>query len=939
MEPGESHFIVGIDLGTSNCAVAFASLAHGQGARVEDFPIPQLRRLGEVAPMNLLPSALYLAGEEELPAEAFRLPWGDAPRTVVGEFARWQGSRVPGRLVISAKSWLCHPAVDRSAPILPWGAAADVQRTSPVKASALLLEHMRQAWDFNHPYAPLAAQEVVITVPASFDEAARSLTVAAAKQAGLEKLILLEEPQAAFYDFTAHHRRDLAAALADVRLVLVVDVGGGTTDFTLIQVAVTPEGPALRRLAVGDHLMLGGDNMDAALSRQVEEKILAGGKKLSTSQWNQLIQACRNAKEALLTVGGPEHYNLSVVAEGSRLVGGSISAQIGRGQVEQTILEGFLPRSGLGDLPQRSARTGLQELGLPYAQEPAITRHLAAFLRQHAQAGFVALEEETPPPDAVPRPDAILLNGGVFNSSKIAERLVEAVSGWWPAAAPIRLLRHDSLELAVARGAAHYGLVRRGMGRRISGGAARALFVGLEKAGSSDSIALCVIPRGQEEGEAIELSDRTFVLTLGRPVQFPLYSSTADRLEAPGVTVPVTEDMQPLPPIHTLLTSPTGKAGSVPVHLRALLTEIGTLELWCVANGGRQRWRLEFELRGMATQEGLTVTEAMPASFVEAREWIERVFGSKPPPQKAGPALKGLPPRDVKQLWASLERTLGPRESWRVSILRELWSVLFAGAAKRRRSSDHERVFFQLAGFTLRPGFGYPLDEWRCEQMAQLFSQGVEFHKEKVGWTEFWIMWRRLAGGLSAIRQQEVWQYLRPHLEQRLPAVPPKNLPKPKGIQPEGLNEMVRLAAALEQIESSQKELLGDWVAGRLRNPSTAAGPWAWTLGRVGARVPIYGSAHKVVGPAKAEQWVTLLLEPAVIKMEGALFALAQITRMTGDRSRDLDDSIRGEVLAALSINRVPESWQRMVAEVVTLEASDQVRALADTLPVGLMLK
>src|SRR5918996_2693340 len=326
-------FIVGIDLGTTHSAMAYLEPSRGASAPIVDVPVPQLMRPGEVSARSLLPSCVYVPASGELPEGALRLPWGEEDRPV-GELARWQGSRVPGRVVASAKSWLCHPGVDRQAAILPWGASPDVPKMSPVEASARILRHLANAWALEHPREPLASQEVVLTVPASFDEAARALTVSAARQAGLEKVTLLEEPQAAFYDFTARRRGDLAEALRGVRLVLVVDVGGGTNDFTLVHAAVLPEGPVLRRLAVGEHLMLGGDNMDAALARRAEEK-LGGGRRLSASQWTQLVLAARGAKEALLGSSPPEQVGLSVVAEGSRLIGGTLSAELTRAETEQ----------------------------------------------------------------------------------------------------------------------------------------------------------------------------------------------------------------------------------------------------------------------------------------------------------------------------------------------------------------------------------------------------------------------------------------------------------------------------------------------------------------------------------------------------------------------------------------------------------------------------
>ncbi|MBZ4416739.1 Hsp70 family protein [Myxococcus sp. RHSTA-1-4] len=922
--------IVGIDLGTTHCAVASVDPSKGAGAPVEDFPIPQLVRQGEVAPRALLPSTVYVPAGHELAAESLKLPWGDdGGPWVVGELARWQGARVPGRLVASAKSWLCHPGVDRSAPILPWGAPADVQKVSPVDASAMLLTHMARAWDFAHPDAPLSRQEVVITVPASFDEAARALTVSAARKAGLEKFTLLEEPQAAFYDYTARHRADLEQTLSNVRLVLVVDVGGGTTDFTLVHAGLSPEGPMLRRLAVGDHLMLGGDNMDAALARRVEEKLSKDGRRLSATQWTQAIQAARTAKEALLGKEPPEKYGVSLVGEGSRLLGGTLSTELLRDEAHALVLDGFFPRTPPTERPRRAARMALQELGLPYVQDPAVTRHLAAFLAQHAAAGFAALGETAPAEGALPRPDAILLNGGVFNSPQISERLVEALSAWWPGAPRIPLLRHESLELAVARGAAYYGLVRRGHGLRIGGGAARAYYVGLQRpADSAEQPALCLIPRGFEEGQKVDLGERPFTLTLGRPVQFQLYSTTSDRIDKPGDLVPLAEDLKPLPPIHTLLKGASGKVAEVPVHLQAALTEIGTLELYCVSDVADERWRLEFELRGTGGSHELTVTESMPARFVEAKDNIERVYGSKPLP---------IGPKDVKQLGRTLEKALGPRETWRVPVLREMWSTLFAGASKRRRTADHERVFYSLTGFTLRPGFGYPLDGWRAEQTFGLFDALVQHHTDKAVWTEFWVMWRRIAGGLTEAQQQKLYAYLQPHLARKVPPdAPPAG--KLKGIQPEGLEEMVRTAASLEHLSPGDKSEVGRWVAARLKAEAKSGGPWAWALGRLGARVPLYGSSHKVVDVETAEAWLTLLLELDLKKIDGAPFAAAQLARLTGDRTRDIDPELRERTARALIAAKASDTWVRMVREVVALEAADEARALGDTLPAGLRL-
>ncbi len=948
--------IVGIDLGTSNCAVAYTRIAEGGDGMIHDFPVAQLQRPGQVAPQPLLPSCLYVPGEHELASAATRLPWGESPPLIVGEFARWQGSRVPGRLVASAKSWLSHAGVDRTAEILPWGAPAEVRKISPLHASGLLLSHLAHAWDAAQIGAPLAAQEVVITVPASFDEVARALTVGAARQAGIEKFTLVEEPQAAFYDFTSRHRLDLAETLAGVRLVLVVDVGGGTSDFTLIAVTVGDDGPVLKRIAVGDHLLLGGDNMDGALARRAEERLIAAGHKLSSTQWTQLVQAARTAKESLLAVTGPERHPMAIAGTGSRLIGATLSTELTREEAEQLIVNGFFPASAPDEVPQRAARGALQELGLPYAQDPAITRHLAAFLHRHAAAGHAALgrnEANVMKPEgarsgsspsggergprsgatspAVPRPDAILLNGGVFNSARLAQRLVQVVSGWWPDQPLIPLLHHDSLDLAVARGAAAYGLVRRGLGRRIGGGAAQALYIGLAAEDATAAArAVCVIPRGQEEGQTVDLTARPFTLTVGRPVQFPLYATTADRVDRPGDMVDVTEAFHALPPLHTLLRATQAKGSTVPIHVRATLTELGTLELWCVSNTADERWRLEFELRGAVNRAGGRVIESMPASFGQVRELVDRVYG---------PAARTVDSREVKKLSEVLEGALGPRENWSVPLLRELWSTLFAGAKKRRRSAVHERIFYRFIGYGLRPGFGYPLDEWRCEQTFQLLTENVTFHGETSVWNEFWILWRRIAGGLTEEQHQAIWRVLEPHLARQIPPAAAKNASKPRGLQPAGLDEMVRTAAALEHLAPAQKATLGNWIIARLTTPGqSAAGPWAWAMGRIGARQPVFGSGHRTVDPDQAAQWLDFLLTRDLRAIDGAPFAAVQLARVTGDRTRDLDPARREKTIAALQAAKAPERWLRLVREKVELEADDQARALGDTLPLGLQV-
>ena len=923
------RYAVGIDLGTSNTALAYAPLdARDPGESVRVFDVPQLTAPGSIGEKPLLPSHLYLPGAHELAEGALDLPWrgDDQHGYAVGTFARDQGARVPGRHLSSAKSWLCHPAVDRTASILPWGAPPQIVRISPVTASARILLHLREAWDAAHPDARLGEQDLVVTVPASFDEGARALTLRAAAEAGLPKLLLLEEPQAVFYDWTRVHRGKLEEELAGVSLVLVVDVGGGTTDLTLIETQFVPgAAPVLRRLAVGDHLLLGGDNMDLALARHAEALL---GVKLGAGQWGSLVQSCRVAKELLLAPSAPERTAVTVPGQGSRLVGGALSVELSRDEVRALLLDGFLPRVRADELPARSARSlGLAELGLPYASDPAITRHLAGFLKRHARTVQEALGRQ-----AV---DAVLYNGGALAAPLLADRLTEVVQSWGEK--PLKRLRNDAPDLAVARGAATYALVRRGLGLRIGGGSPRSYYVGVQSGDRPEAV--CVVQRGAPEGVEEEIPGRSFSLVLGKPVRFRLFAASAFRPDQPGDLVPLQlqhqdelqfqldEELVELPPLQTVIEG----VGAVQVKLRAGLTEIGTLELCCETESGREgsaapkRWKLEFALRSKSGVAGSSegMTSALPKTIDAARETLQLVFAKKPQ------TVQG---REVKDLWRNLERILGDRALWTLAVNRDLWGVLWAGAQKRRRSADHERIFLSLCGFTLRPGFGAPLDSWRVEQTFSLFAQGLTHHQEAAVWAAWWILWRRVATGTGEAEQRALFEAIAPHLR----PVPKGRVANP-GKRPPGLaaDEMVRLLGALELLPPAQKIEAGSWLLERLQ---TAPVGVVWALGRLGARVPVSRAAQSVVPPEIAAEWLERLLALDFRAGDDAPFAIAQLARLSGDRSRDLDQALRHRAAARLEKIGAPPEWGRAIREVRVLGEKDEQRVFGEALPLGLHL-
>jgi molecular chaperone DnaK (HSP70) len=875
-----------------------------------------------VAARPLLPSLRYHPAPGELADADTQLPWeapdpGGVSPVVVGEWARVLGAQVPGRLVASAKSWLSHPAVDRTAPILPWGAAAEVARISPLDASASYLTQVAAAWRQRFPRQPLDKQDLVLTVPASFDEAARSLTVAAAQRAGLQQARLLEEPQAACYDWLHRYRAELDTQLAEIRLLLVCDVGGGTTDLTLIQVERGPDGPRLQRIGVGDHLMLGGDNMDLTLAHTVERRLTEG--RLNAASLSQLVQQCRSAKERLLAPAAPERTTVTVLGAGSRLIGGARSAELTRDEVRTLIVDGFLPVVDSAARPQ-GRRGGIVEFGLPFAADPAISRHIAAFLNDHAQAARGALGDRSPPPDVLPIPDAVLLNGGVFHSAALTERLLDILAAW-RGAAPHRL-RNEQPDLAVARGAVAYGLARRGQGLRIGGGSARSYFLLVGNA-AGDRQGVCLLPRGTEEEREIRLAGRTFSLRLGEPVQFHLVSSTADTVYRPGDLVPVAgERFSALPPIATVLGS-AADSGEIPVQLAAVLTEVGTLEMSCVAtddSGGR--WQLAFQLRG---ERQTPRAETPHPRFAVAAECIARLYGAR---------SKTVDPKEIKTLRADLEKILGKREQWDTPLLRALFDTLWNGVKRRRRSPDHERLWLSLAGYCLRPGFGYPLDEWRMRQFWPLYEQGVHHAQDAQIWAEWWTLWRRVAGGLDEVAQERLLNDVVTDLQ------PPTSGPraaKGKGAGKPGLDDKVRLAASLEAVSATRKVEVGRWLQQRLQNKDESPQTW-WAVGRLGARVPFFGSAHNVIPRAIAAEWLGQILQADWNKARPAAFAAVLLARLSGDRERDLDIAQRVQVAQRLHAVKAPESWVRLVEEVVELEEADERQIFGEALPAGLRL-
>ena len=931
-----SRYIVGIDLGTTNSAVSFVDTQQDPW-HVAVLPIPQLVAAGEVESRDTLPSFHYQATGPQAADGALRLPWSTQdPGDAVGVYAREQGTQTPGRLIASAKSWLCHSGVDRTAELLPWQGAEDVDRMSPVTVTANYLRHIREAWNAAHPQDALAEQQVVITLPASFDEVARELTVEAATAAGLPRIVLIEEPQAAFYAWVYRHAADWQNLVAPGQKILICDIGGGTTDFTLIHARQneTTDGDKVQfhRVAVGNHLILGGDNLDLALAHHVEEK-LAGDKKLSAQQWDVLVRSARRVKETLLGNEAPHSVTLHLPGAGAKLIGGGLQTEVTRAEAEQLFLEGFLPHVKFGDKPQQR-QSGFQEFGLPYAADHAITRYLSAFLSAHRETGDTH-DSETPPDSG--HPDIILFNGGFFHSAVLRDRLLEILSDWFRPAlgdnwSP-QVLANDRLDLAVSCGAAYYGMVQRGAGVRIAANLARAYYIGVEHAAGPTAQAVCLVPGDAETGCEIELPEQEFQLTISEPVEFPLYVSSTRLTDQPGEVITIDpEQVTPLPPIRTVLrTTRRSERGTVPVHLHARLSEIGTIELWCSQVGSERTWRLQFDIRA-ATQTDIAahVSGAESEGFLDEAQWdacrdcLASVFA---------PDGEENPTRLMKRLAKALD---SDKSQWPTSLVRRMWDVLMELESGRRRSAEHEARWLNLLGYALRPGYGFAMDDWRVSETWRTVRNKLVFGSAD----QALILWRRVAGGLSRGQQQAI-------AESSLAAI--RNLHRrfnggPQRGSGAAVNiaasvEMWRLLGSLELLPIPLKIELGNAIVTLLtkRKLAKAHDAMVWALGRVGQRVPIYGPLNTVVPQSRAAEWVEALLARTEVNATDLLAAM-QLSRLSGDRNRDLPEDLRNEVCDWLEHHDGPQHLVQLVREGGSLDRQEQNQVIGEALPRGLRI-
>ncbi|MDG2382561.1 MAG: Hsp70 family protein [Pirellulaceae bacterium] len=945
-EESPSRYVVGIDLGTTNSAICFID-TESVDWQVQTFAIDQLVATGEVDARETLPSFHFQPVQAEGQTDAYRLPWQKKPeKHVVGSMARDEGSLAPGRMIASAKSWLCHAGVDRTAEILPWHGTDDVERLSPIEVSARYLQHVRDAWNHRFPDFPLSEQDIILTLPASFDEVARELTVEAAALADLPRVVLIEEPQAAFYAWVNLHRDDWQSLVETGQKILVCDIGGGTSDFTLIRVRAAQNedhsdaAVVFHRIAVGDHLILGGDNLDLALAKHLEVGLKAKSP-LQARQWDMLVRSCRQAKESLLGNNPPETLTINLPSMSSKLVGGSLRVELTREEAERVLIDGFFPEVDLSENPDQR-RSGFQEFGLPYTTDSAITRYLSAFLRAHRHADDRDPSAELPYDPA--RPDLILLNGGLFASPLIRKRLVTVIEKWFRGNesddwSP-QLLDNDRLDLAVARGAAYYGMVRRGKGVKIAAGLARSYYVEVGNRESSSTgeatTGVCVVPGSAQPGDAIALSDLEFDLRISEPVEFPLHVSSIRLADQPGEFIEIDpEQMKSLPPLRTALRSQRrNQRGTVPVRLHTQLSEIGTIELWLQQMDGDRSWRLQFDVRSATeTDRHAAASAGEQEGVLDESLWHNCQHALQ---DTFGPDAKSKPNALIKRL---VEASEMERTAWPMSFLRRIWEELIQLESGRRRSQQHEARWLNLLGFALRPGYGMSVDDWRVTETWRMV-QGKLAHKSPVCRTESWILWRRIAGGLPAGQQRALAEPLLASvkaLHRRMTAASVKG--DAHFTIPE-FAELWRLLASLELLPPRTKTNLGEMLVDLLgkRKLESVRPAIVWTLGRLGSREPLYGPLNTVVAAETATKWIRSLMNQNVNDMSQA-FALMQLTRRTGDRFRDIDQAARDDVVAWLTDHDSADHMIHLVKEGGSLDAAEQQRAFGESLPKGLQIR
>jgi len=925
----DKQYVIGIDLGTTNSSVSYVDVAAlkveklagkqnlKKKNRVKVFNIPQLTGHGEFTKIPVLPSFLYIPGDYDISKEALRHPWKKREDLFAGSFARDHGSKIPSRLVSSAKSWLCNHKADRKAKILPWGSDG-FEKISPVTATSEYLLHIKNAW--NHFVKDedkfLENQFVVITVPASFSEEARDLTMEALKIAGFgNSITLLEEPLAAFYSWLINHEEDWQSHVKPDDLILVCDVGGGTTDFSLISLKESEGTPRFERISVGDHLILGGDNIDLALSKKVESKFKSTAG-LTPDKWKTLCHRCREAKERILEKGETS-VRITIKGEGRSLIAGTLAADLTKEEVEKVLLDKFYPYVESEETLNIESGKEIADFGLPFEKDSAVTKHIIRFLENHRGDVKKNLSKD-------PMPDFILFNGGTLKPVLVQERIRQTIGRWFKADEskyPL-ILENNIPELAVGIGASYYGLVKHGEGVKVGSGSPRSYYLGVLAAEDNLSKAVCVIERGLDEGSIINLSQMKYEVRANEPVSFDIYSSSYRSGDKAGDIIRIDDSFSSMTPIQTIIKfGKTNKKKIIPVTIGAEYTEMGTLAMHCNSEVSEHKWRLQFQLRDHNSDIESSETEVYDDAIIKkACCLIHEVFTDK---SDKNDELKGI----VRQI----EQIVGQKKSnWPLSFLRSIADKLKDLEKTRGFSVEHEAKWLNLAGFCIRPGFGDAFDEERIARLWKIYLSGLIFTKAQQNRLEWWIFIRRIAAGLKAGQQRQVFQDIS------------SLLIKTRGNKGKiALHEQVELwmaAGNMERLLVKDKIVLSKSLLPMLK-PGKKQDNLFWTLSRLGARELLYGSVDRVVSANEVIKWVNQIMKKAWQKKDPVEYTIAQISRKTGDRTRDIDPDNVLRITSWLKERKANESFITMINEKKSMAVKERNAQFGEKLPTGLVLK
>ncbi|MCP3926863.1 MAG: hsp70 family protein [Desulfobacterales bacterium] len=902
----DKKYIIGIDLGTTNSAISYVDLEGKK--QIQKFNIDQLTGEGEVSKLPILPSFLYIPGEYEITKESLKLPWKTESDNFTGSFAMEQGSRVPARLISSAKSWLCNDSVDRKSRILPWGSGDDVFKESPVYATSQYLKHIKNAW--NHHKGDnedlyLENQNVIITVPASFDEVARELTVEAATLAGIKNVTLIEEPLAAFYSWLIKNEKSWNNYVKTGELILVCDVGGGTTDFTLITLRDVDGSPKFERIAVGDHLILGGDNVDIKIADTIRQKLQ--NKNLSKDKWKTLCHQSRQAKENILNEKSVSEI-VTIMGSGSSLIAGTISAKIEKNELEKTVFDSFFPVVNKKSNIVSDENNGYDS-GLPYEKDPAITRKLCEFLENNRIEVKNFL-------DKLPIPDHILFNGGSLKSIKIQKQIIESIKFWFKdeETKEINTLENSNHDLAVALGASYYGLVKSGIGVKVGSGSPRNYYLGISTSDSDNSV-ICLIERGLDEGSKIEI-DQNFEVVANMPVSFDVFSSSFRSGDKPSDVIKIDNTIAPLPPVQTVIKyGKKGETKNIPVILEAEYTEIGTLAIYCKSTQSQHRWKLQFQLRKNGNTD-ISEHEVLDESTVKLiSSEIDDAF-------KNSDKLNAIT-KNISKIAES------SKEKWPLGLIRKVTDELLEKHENRKKSPNHEARWLNLTGFCLRPGYGDSFDEFRIKKLWKLYKSGLSFNKSPQNRSEWWILWRRVAGGLSAGQQRQIFQDISSFIF-------PKKGVKIK-ISPQEATEIWMLIANLEKLITKDKIKCGKQMLSQIK-PKKVKPQQIWALSRIGARDLLYGSLDRVVPVSEVTEWIETLLTFEYKHYKSVGISLLNLARKTNDRNRDIDPKLTGKIVIWMKNKGLEDRYIKGLTEFIFKEENNE-QIFGESLPSGLILR